>query len=486
MHLINDLLVDVLGFYNTLSATNTSASPGDSVQVQLELVNRYSGDIKLTDFKIEGASSNFTLNTALKENEKSENKFSIKINTLHNYSTPYWLEKVGSTGMYRVDEQHLIGQAENEAAISASFKLDVNGEQIVISSPLIFRQNDRIKGEVVEPFYITPPASIEFENSVVIFTEPEQTKRISVAIKALRQGVSGQLEIALPDGWSMTTTEQLTFDDLGQNEVKNFPVAITSGGNFGTFNLSARATLKSSEAIEVTVTEIVYEHIPNQVIIGKAKANLVLADVQITGEQIGYIPGAGDLIPEALEAMGFQVNMIDMAVVDVNDLLKYRTIVAGIRAYNTNADLQNNYNKLFDYMNAGGKYIVQYNTTYSLPEKEFFPYQLSLSRDRITDETATLSFINPQNELLNRPNKITSADFQGWVQERGLYFPASWGSEFQPLLKGNDAGEAIKEGSLLVAKYGKGQFIYTGLSFFRELPAGVPGAYRLFANLVSY
>ncbi len=183
--------------------------------------------------------------------------------------------------------------------------------------------------------------------------------------------------------------------------------------------------------------------------------------------------------------MGYDVTVINIAAVSSQDLNQFDAIVAGIRAYNTNIELQNNYTKLFNYMEQGGTYVVQYNTTYGLPNKPFWPFPLQLSRNRITSETAEMKFLQPDHRILNYPNKITQEDFSNWKQERGLYFPGTWDDNYLAILEGNDPNEEATQGALLVAEYGKGKFVYTGLSFFRELPEGVSGSYRIFANLLA-
>ena len=204
------------------------------------------------------------------------------------------------------------------------------------------------------------------------------------------------------------------------------------------------------------------------------------------GNNIGYIEGAGDVVPESLRQIGYNVSLLNVDNITAENLKIYDAIVVGIRAYNTVDALKFKQPILLEYVNNGGNLIVQYNTSHRLLVQEnLAPYKLNLSRDRVTDEFARVTFLNPEHPVLNTPNKITQTDFEGWVQERGLYFPDDWGKEFTPLFEMNDSGESPKKGSLLIAKYGKGNYIYTGLSFFREFPAGVSGAYRLFTNLIS-
>ena len=231
--------------------------------------------------------------------------------------------------------------------------------------------------------------------------------------------------------------------------------------------------------------EIDYAHIPFQTILMPSKSKLVRLDIQKQGNNIGYIEGAGDVVPESLRHIGYNVTVIKPEQISPENLSNCDAIVVGIRASNIVDELKFKQKFLLDYVKEGGNLIVQYNTNRRLKVDNLAPYDLKLSRDRVTDENALVRILEPNHSILNFPNKITTQDFEGWVQERGLYFPNEWSEEFTPLLAANDKGESSKEGALLVAKYGKGNYIYTGLSFFREFPAGVAGAYRLFANLLS-
>jgi hypothetical protein len=231
--------------------------------------------------------------------------------------------------------------------------------------------------------------------------------------------------------------------------------------------------------------EIAYEHIPFQTVLLPSESKIVRLDIKKRGENIAYIQGAGDVVPESLQQIGYHVRVIQPEEINAEILSRFDAVVVGIRAYNTLDELKFKQQQLFEFVANGGNMIVQYNTSYGLTIDNLAPYDLSLSRDRVTDENAEVSFLNPNHEILNYPNKITEKDFEGWTQERGLYFPDEWSNNFTPILSMHDKGETPKDGSLLVAKYGKGYYIYTGLSFFREFPEGVSGAYRLFANMLS-
>ena len=239
------------------------------------------------------------------------------------------------------------------------------------------------------------------------------------------------------------------------------------------------------EIYDKELVEIDYAHIPFQSVLLPSQSKIVRLDIKKKGENIGYIEGAGDVVPESLEQIGYNVAKLKPEDITVETLSRFDAIVVGIRAYNILDEMKFKQQLLFDFVEQGGNMIVQYNTSRGIKVDQLAPYELKLSRDRVTDEHAEVRLLNPEHPLLNYPNKITQKDFDGWVQERGLYFPGTWGKEFTPILSVNDKGETAKDGSLLVAKYGKGHYIYTGLSFFREFPAGVSGAYRLFANMLS-
>ena len=233
------------------------------------------------------------------------------------------------------------------------------------------------------------------------------------------------------------------------------------------------------------LVEIDYSHIPFQNVLLPSESKVVRLDIKKKGNNIAYIEGAGDAVPESLQQIGYNVVTLSHEDISSETLSNFDAVVVGIRAYNIVDELKNKQQILFDFVKNGGNMIVQYNTSRGINVDQLAPYKLKLSRDRVTDENAEVRFLAPTHEILNSPNKITSKDFEGWTQERGLYFPGEWGTEFTPILSLNDKGESPKNGSLLVAKHGKGHYIYTGLSFFREFPAGVSGAYRLFANMLS-
>jgi len=235
------------------------------------------------------------------------------------------------------------------------------------------------------------------------------------------------------------------------------------------------------------LVSIEYDHIPTQSVVRHSEAKVVKIDLKKEGENIAYIMGAGDEIPINLKQIGYHVTLLEDGDITLNNLKKFDAVILGIRAYNTLERIQFHQSKLLEYVEQGGTMIVQYNTGHRLkiPKEEIAPYPMSISRDRVAKEEAEVRILKPDHHVMNYPNKITSKDFEGWVQERGLYFPDEWDEKFEAILSSNDPGEDARNGGLLIAPYGKGYYVYTGYSWFRELPAGVPGAYRIFANLIS-
>jgi hypothetical protein len=233
--------------------------------------------------------------------------------------------------------------------------------------------------------------------------------------------------------------------------------------------------------------EIAYDHIPTQALFSAAAIDCVPLTAQIVGGKIAYIKGVEDGLPEAMRQLGFEVDEYEVKDLSTADLSNYRSVVLGIRIYNVHEELRNHDPKLFEYVQQGGNLVMQYITAPRASDgAKFGPYPFEISRDRVTEEDAAVKFLQPEHPILTTPNKITQADFDGWVQERGLYFAGNWDPAYTPLLSWADKGQKAAEGGLIVAKYGKGQFVYTGISFFRELPAGIEGAYRLLANILSY
>jgi hypothetical protein len=384
--------------------------------------------------------------------------------------------------MYHVDNQELIGLPETPRAVFVDFNLNIEGTPITITKPVVYRYSKPDKGELYRPFEIIPEVSASLTDKVYIF-DNDQQKEIEVIIKAGRDAIEGYVQIAYPNDWSVYPEKQkVEIINKGDIQKVVFTVIPPKGQSEGLITPMVNI---NDEYYTDELIEIDYAHIPFQTVLMPSVSKVVRLDIKKRGNNIGYIEGAGDVVPESLRQIGYNVTIVKPEQISANNLVNFDAIVVGIRAYNILDELKFKQKFLLDYVKNGGNLIVQYNTSRRLKTDNVAPYNLKLSRDRVTDENALVRILEPNHPVLNFPNKITIKDFDGWVQERGLYFPNVWSKEFTPLLSMNDKGESSKEGSLLVAQYGKGNYIYTGLSFFREFPAGVSGAYKLFVNLLS-
>ncbi|ULC58601.1 PIG-L family deacetylase [Flaviramulus sp. BrNp1-15] len=468
------------GLYLEASAETNWVTQNEDVNLNIEVLNRSNLPITLVSLK---NSNGLTIskNIPLENNNKYDFKEVIKIKT-DNPTTPYWLSKKGTLGMYQVDNPNLIGLPETPRVLNIEFNLLINNVPLSFTKPIIQRYSKPDKGELYRPFEIIPEASAKITEKVIIFNNDQQ-QDITVIVKAGKDNLDGYVEVCHPNGWSVYPEKQkVNIANKGEEQTLVFTVIPPKNQSEGLIGPIVHIDDKdyTKELIEID-----YEHIPFQTVLLPSESKIVRLDIKKKGENIGYIQGAGDVVPESLQQIGYNVLVIKPEDINTETLSRFDAIVVGIRAYNTLEELKFKQQQLFDFVADGGNMIVQYNTSYRLKVDQIAPYELKLSRDRVTDENAEVRFLNPNHELLNSPNKITQQDFEGWTQERGLYFPGEWSSEFTPILSMNDKGETPKDGSLLVAKHGKGYYMYTGLSFFREFPEGVSGAYRLFANMLS-
>jgi len=476
---IKEIIEGCAGLYLEASASNSSGVPNSLIDVNFEVLNRSNANIKLISIR-----STIDKKTTLKEvqlqlNKKINFKETIHLKTTQ-YSDPYWLKQNASLGMYAVDNPLLIGKPETPRPLRVYFNLSIEGVPISVGKNVLRRYAERDKGELYEPFEILPKVSVKLKNKVIIFTD-NKPQKILVEVRAGADKISGNVSLKVPLSWQFSPKE-ISFQIPQRNDKRTVEFTVKPPKTESEGELEVVA---NSEGIDYKneLIEIQYSHIPKQVVLSNASAKIVRLNIKKAGNYIGYIKGAGDAIPESLRQIGYEVSLINPSEINGDNLHKYDAIVLGIRAYNVIKELTFKQKFLLDYVEKGGNMIVQYNTNRRVDIAP--PYPLTLSRDRVTDERAEVRVLAKDNSLLNFPNKITNDDFNDWVQERGLYFPDSWSKEYSPILSINDSGETPKNGSLLIAKFGKGNYIYTGLSFFRELPAGVSGAYKLFANMLS-
>lgn len=480
---IKEVIQAAAGLYLEVSATNSSTTPNGEVILKMEVLNR--SDITTFfdsySFTQNGVTVGKSPEIQLQENARINITDTIQLkNNL--YSDPYWLQSKGSLGMYTVKNQLQIGKPESDKPLQIEFHLNIWEHDISFTKDVVYRYSKSDKGEIYEPFEVLPVVTTKLGNKVLIFSDGKPQK-VQVTVRAGTNNINGNVALGLPNDWNVSPTEiPFSIAQKGDNRTVDFMVTPPSGQSEGTMKSFATIDGKNYDK---ELVEINYDHIPKQSVLLASEAKIVRLNIQKNGNYIGYISGAGDVIPESLRQIGYTVLTIDPNEINGENLHKFDAVVVGIRAYNTVDALKFKQKFLLDYVEKGGNMIVQYNTAGRRGVDVGAPYELNISRDRVTDETAKVRVLANDHSLLNFPNKITSEDFNGWVQERGLYFPNKWGNQFTPILSMNDKGETAKEGSLLVAKYGKGYYMYTGLSFFRELPAGVSGAYKLFANMLS-
>ena len=482
---IKDVIKACLGLYHETAAADFSAAPGDEMTIRTEVINRSPAIVMLDKVSIDPIGLDTVFNKPLANNQGLIWPRKVRLNKDMAYTSAYWLTDPGTTGMYAVKDQQMRGKPETQRAFKARYHYKIAGVPIVYETDIVYRDADPAKGEIYRPFEIIPPVFTKVSEKVLVFADND-AKPVSVQVKAGKGNISGTLKLGVPTGWKVEPAEaSFSIAKKGDEKSIKFMVTPPSGASEGI--IQPVATI-DGQKYSKEMLEIKYDHIPAQTVLFNAEAKVVHIELKKAGQLLGYVAGAGDDIPASLQQIGYKVDMLSEKDLTPENLAKYDAVIMGIRAYNTIDALAYRQTNLMEYTRKGGTLIVQYNTNfeYKVEAKELAPYSLNVSRDRVTDENAEVRFLKPEHKLLNQPNKITAQDFSGWVQERGLYFPNDWDkTNFEAILSANDPGEPARDGGLLVAKYGSGYYIYTGYSWFRQLPAGVPGAYRIFANMIS-
>ncbi|HYP09449.1 MAG TPA: PIG-L family deacetylase [Bryobacteraceae bacterium] len=363
---------------------------------------------------------------------------------------------------------------------TARFRLLVGGEALEIARPLVYRYVDDVLGDRTQPFAVTPPVSVSFSESAILFPSVA-AREVPVRVQAYSDAVEGTVALQLPAGWPAQPAQRFRIDKNGGAVTLRFRV--TPPHRFTAPNIRAVATVHGV-AVDQSVVIVRYPHIPTQTVLQPAVARFTRADVKVLARSVGYIPGAGDEVPAALRQIGCEVKIITADELASGSLAGYDAIVTGVRAFNVREDLRANVERLNEYVRKGGTLVVQYNTADDVLG-QLGPYRFKVGRGRVAVEEAPVRIVDASSPVLRGPNAISAADFEGWVQERGLYFPSEWDSKLQSVIASNDPGEKELAGGILYAKHGEGAYIYTSYSWFRQLPAGVPGAFRIFANLLS-
>lgn len=480
--LLQRIILAYCGVWVDATTNNLYTSRGAALNVNYSLLN--SGKEPVSIIKIATANNDTVLNLMLSNNKMNNISQLIIIPANAAYSSPYWLKKFPENGMFQVHDVLKNTKAENDPSLISTISFKVLNDTFSIHIPVRYKMIDPVKGELYQPLEILPQiaVNIPYRNSLFINA---QSKIIPVTIVSYSDSVHGKLQVKAPQGWKVKIKDA-TFHLQGKGAQTIIPVEVTPDENNkeGELQLSAAT---GDKVFHKSITTISYDHIPQQILLQSTNIHLQYEPIKIPKLKIAYIPGAGDEVATILKELNMDVTILNDEQLMKTSLDGYDAIITGVRAYNTNETLRQLHDKMMRYVYNGGNLIVQYNTNTSLGPLNVAigPYPFKVTGDRVTDETAPVTILDADAPVFNMPNKISQKDFEGWIQERGIYFVADWDAHYQPLLRMNDPNEKSNDGSLIVAKYGKGNFVYTGLVFFRELPAGVPGAYKLFLNLLA-
>ena len=474
---LDQIILNSLGWHAEVLAEEQFLLTDKKEKLKIELINRSPVQVTVENISLNGGETE--VQETLVQNERFTKE--VKLNTEGlDVSQPYWL-----TGSYRniypVEDQQLIGKPENEPALTARLTLSIAGEELITNVPVTRKYSDRVDGEIVQSTFIVPAITLNPGKRQMLFLD-DTPQQLEVEIQFQEKDEKVTLEIGA-EGYEVSPNQIVIKPSSAQDlsSVVNFTIKPLNGVEQSKliFTVDGKP-LKS-------LIRINYPHIDERIVLKDAAVELKRIQLKKKGEYIGYIPGAGDEVADAIRQMGYEVFILDENTLRTQDLSEFKAIVAGIRAYNTEDWLPGVKPQLMEYVKNGGNYIVQYNTaSRDLLSQNIGPFPFEITRNRVTEEDAEPEFLLPNHPVLNKPNKLAKADFEGWVQERGLYFAGDWDPQYQTPIGWNDAGEDLQKGGLIIADFGKGAFVYTGISFFRELPAGVPGAYRLLANILSY
>jgi LmbE family N-acetylglucosaminyl deacetylase len=482
---LDEAIAGCAGLWVEAEAHSAEVTPGAQAAFTTTVLNRSPANVSLNSASVEGMFNDAlpAKPATLGINQSATIEFARAVPASQPYSQPYWLTKPPSGDVYTVDNQMLIGLPDTPPVLQVRLRLTVDGAPVEIVRPVHYRYADRAEGERTRPFVVVPAVAVDLPESVAVFPEA-RARQVHVAVKANVAKASGDLRLDLPAGWKAEPgSRPFRIDAAGEQREMTFEVTPPSGETVA--SVRAVATVGGRD-IASGMQVIAYPHFPAQTLFPPSDIKVVRANIRVTAHRVGYIMGAGDEMPDCLRQLGLEVTLLGDSDLAQGDLSRFDAIVAGVRAYNVRAGLRANHARLLDYVRNGGTYIVQYNIPD--PELNIGPYPITIpggNQYRVTVEEAPVTFPHPDSRLLQAPNHINPKDFDGWIQERGLYFATEWDKRYETVLASHDPGEKPMEGGELWTRYGKGVYIFTAYSWFRQLPAGVPGAYRLFANMLS-
>lgn len=474
---LQNVILQASGLWIETTVSDYRLIPGTEVVVTTRVLMRNPSKITLNNIQFTGMFDTI-VEHKLKHNEMYTYTKKVIVPKDSKYSSPHWL------GNKNYLQQNSIPQVMNQLFAMHSFTFEGFISPLAFNNDLKYKYTDPVKGEIYRPLEILPPATLTANTSLIVSSNAE-TKKVYFLVKAHTDNVRGTLVVTSDKScYSEVVNPEFSLLKKGDEVLIEVKVNIMNPNYEGFLNASV---LINGIQYAYSMQRIEYDHIPSRFVLNESRVKLLRFDLKTSGKLIGYIPGAGDAVAASLEQIGYTVVTLSDEMVKNSDLTVYDAIVTGIRAYNTNSNLALYNKQLMHYVEKGGRFIVQYNTNSRVGpvQSNIGPYKFTISRNRVTDEEAQVKFINDTSALLKFPNRITKDDFNGWVQERGIYYAIETDSMFRYEFAMQDPGEKDQYGSLIWAPYGKGVFIYTGLAFFRQLPAGVPGAYRLFVNILS-
>ncbi|WES98825.1 PIG-L family deacetylase [Chryseobacterium arthrosphaerae] len=491
---LDRIILSCAGFMGEVVTNQAEAVVGDDYNFRLNLISRAVNPVVLENIQWLSQSENF--NRELSKDSLITIEHTIRIPADAALTEPYWLAKAPTNaGTFSVPNDMLIGLPEAESPLNVLLGLKIGSEKFQVKLPLSFKKLDPVRGDVVEALRIVPALELKFTQPLYVVKENEDLHlNLNVKVNSERQFSKGVLNL-MHNGEKIGSTDVNSF--TGKDSTIDFVIPKTKLASIHSSRLQLDANYV---AAGVTYNKkqvlIQYPHLPSLQYFSPATVTVMKGDIQAKVKKVGYIEGAGDFVPDFLRIAGIQVDVLKDEDFygntepsggnnTQNKLSQYDAIILGVRANNTEKKLGRWMPFLWSYAKAGGNLVMQYNTNQDTTVAQLGMYNFSIANKRVTEENAEVKFLNPNHKLLNFPNKITADDFKGWVQERGAYFPSQWDAAYEPLFEMHDTGEEPLQGSTLYAKYGKGNFIYTPLAFFRQLPAGNVGAARLFLNFLS-
>jgi LmbE family N-acetylglucosaminyl deacetylase len=481
------LIEQCSGLFVDVTSTDQFAVQTDSIRFNFAFNNRLGANTTLKQISTDGFDSSF--NQTLLKNRNVFFGKTFYVPPSKPLTQPYWLANKMEEGYFNVNDQQRIGQADVDPAYTVNVVLNIEGQDISFAKAVKYKFTDPVKGELYEPLVVIPSMLLNPDSELKIWVNKNEEPKGELMITAKKKNINVSLltdqyiKSDKPDPTIQFSPSEILFTEKNKTIASTFTV---KANGMSKYRFAARDNdLRYFSTSKMR--EIKYDHVPYINYLVAPEVTLAKIDVKTYNKKIGYIIGAGDKVPEALEQMGYDVTMLTDKELSRNNLQQFDAIITGVRTYNTNEWMNKYYDKLMKYVNDGGNFIVQYNNTqFRGGQPKIGPYNFSIVNKRVTDENAEIVFLKPDHPVLNFPNKIIQDDFKGWIQERSIYHAANFDStKFETIFSMHDPNEKDENGSLVIAKYGKGYFTYTGLVFFRELPAGVPGAYRLLANIIA-